>query len=348
MCDGSDGRSRLALLVPRYASWGDDGSTFVPGETFLLPGAAAAAGAQLIHSPLLFQGGNTLCVTDPKTGQRILLVGDAEVWRNTALGLTREQVIQAFAAEFGVDRCEVLEGVSFHLDYDISVRAVGDQLVALVNDPLAAAALVLEAGTQALVRAAIVDPATAQQAIEALRKADHAGFLQRIAPIVYSTGPDGRFPLSLAERFSSSPVDSGVGNLQRFLLAMDILVANDAQAAQMSASPHAASYLASIRRSQRDAAALSERLRALGMHVVAVPGISNATRSITALNGIHLDGVFLMPAYGGLYRSVDEAARLAVQTALGPEVRVIPIECGESQRRCGAIHCSLSIFPALD
>jgi len=28
-------------------------------------------------------------------------------------------------------------------------------------------------------------------------------------------------------------------------------------------------------------------------------------------------------------------------------VRIVPIECGESQRRSGAVRCSLAVFPAL-
>src|SRR5690606_15211952 len=35
-------RDHVAILVPRYASRGEDGSTFAPGESFLADGLAAA------------------------------------------------------------------------------------------------------------------------------------------------------------------------------------------------------------------------------------------------------------------------------------------------------------------
>jgi hypothetical protein len=346
--------ARLALLVPRYASWGDDGSAFVAGENFLLIGVAAAAGAELIHSPLLFQGGNTLCVREPRRGaaERLLLIADADVYRNVSLGLTTEQTLEAFRVEFGVDRCEMLPAVSFHLDYDVSVRAMGgkddSRLIALVNDPVAAAKSVLEIGANALQQAGLVDETAAREAIAALHNGEHRGYLERIAPIVYSMGGEGgRFPLSLAERFSTSHVDSGVGNLHRFLLALDLLVSGDLAPHEMPASRHARSYLQSLQRREADRAALHQRLRDLGMQVVATPSTSEATRSITAINGIHLRDVYLMPAYGGLYAPLDALAVASVRKALGDSVRVIPIICGESQRRCGAIHCSLSVFPRL-
>ncbi len=345
-----DGGSRLAMLAPRYASSNDDGSVFLPDETFLLPGIAAAIGAQLVHSPLLFQGGNILCVTRPVHGagsERLLLVSDADVYRNTALGLTVEQTLEAFRVEFGCDRCEMLEAVSFHLDYDLSVRAVGDRVIALVNDPLPAVKVVLEQGMGALVKAGLSDEASAKMAIDALRRDEHRRFLDMVAPIVYGSSASGAFPLSLAERFATSPVDSGVGNLQRYLLALDMLVSQTLPADQLPPDGHARSYLLSMSREDRERDSLNQRLRDLGMEVVPVPSISNALRSIAALNGLQLRGMFIMPAYGGLYAAVDAAAQAAVSRALGDGVRIVPVECSESQRRCGAVRCSLSVFPKL-
>ena len=89
-------------LVPRYASRGEDGAVLVPGETFLVDGLAAA-GLRIVRSPLHFQGGDLITAQDPATGQRTLLIGEADVYRNTMLGLTREQVLEAFGIEFGVD-----------------------------------------------------------------------------------------------------------------------------------------------------------------------------------------------------------------------------------------------------
>ena len=342
-----DAATALAMLVPRYACWGDDGSTFLPGEMFLLPGAATAIGAELIHSPLLFQGGNILCVIDPKTSERLLLVADADIYRNTALGLTAAQAIEAFRVEFGCDRCEMIEAASFHLDYDLSVRAVNGRLVVLVNDPLAAAKIMLEAGTAVSARAGVIPEAAAREAVEALRGGDHRGYLDRIAPAVYALGPDGRFPLSLAERFATSPADSGVGNLQRFLLALDLLISRDLKPQEMPGSRHARSSLLAMQREEAQRQAMHQRLRELGMDVVSVPNLVATARGMACLNGLQLKGMYVMPAYGGLYRAVDDAAKATIAAALGPEVRILPIECGESQRRSGAVRCSLAVFPKL-
>ncbi|HVP73558.1 MAG TPA: hypothetical protein VMS30_07460 [Phycisphaerales bacterium] len=337
----------LAMLVPRYACWGDDGSTFLPGEMFLLPGAAAAIGAELIHSPLLFQGGNILCVIDPKTGERLLLVADADIYRNTALGLTAAQATEAFRVEFGCDRCEMIEAASFHLDYDVSVRAVNGRLVALMNDPLTAAIIMLEAATAVLVRAGVVPEAAARDAVEALRGGDHRGYLDRIAPAVYARGPDGRFPLSLAERFATSPVDSGVGNLQRFLLALDLLISRDLKPQELPGSRHARSSLMAMQREEAQRQALHQRLRDLGMDIVSVPNLVATSRGMACLNGLQLKGMYVMPAYGGLYAATDVAAKMAIAAAFGPDVHILQIECGESQRRSGAVRCSLAVFPKL-
>jgi hypothetical protein len=52
-----------------------------------------------------------------------------------------------------------------------------------------------------------------------------------------------------------------------------------------------------------------------------------------------------MPAYGGIYAPLDQAAKAAFEAAFGGRVRVVPVLCGESQRRSGAIHCSVSALP---
>lgn len=340
---------RLAMLVPRYASWGDDGSTFLPGESFLLPGAAEALGAQLVHSPLLFQGGNILCVEDSRTQPptRMLLVADADIYRNTALGLSFDQSLEAFRSEFGCDRCEMIEAVSFHLDYDLSPRATDRGVIAMVNDPLAAAKIVLESGTAALVRAGMADANVARDAIDALRRDDEQGYLGRIAPGVYNQARDGRFPLSMAEKFATSPMDSGIGNLQRFLLALDFLASRNLKEDRLPASRHARSYVQSMARREAERERMHQKLRELGLTTAAIPSMTDATRSMAALNGLQLQGVYIMPAYGGLFAALDAAAKAAVQDALGDDLRIVQITCGESQRRSGAVRCSLSVFPSL-
>ncbi len=78
-----------------------------------------------------------------------------------------------------------------------------------------------------------------------------------------------------------------------------------------------------------------------------VPSLSEAGRSLTYVNGIHDRTRYLMPAYGGLYRSVDEAAAAVFERVLGPDVHVIPVLSGESQRRSGAVHCAVSVYEVL-
>ncbi|MCI0364912.1 MAG: hypothetical protein L0219_13625, partial [Phycisphaerales bacterium] len=155
-----DGAPQSLTLLPRYASRGEDGSIFVPGDTFASTGLTTA-GFNTIHSPLLFQGGNLIAVRDPSTGARILLIGEAEIYRNTALGLTAEQAREAFHAEFGVDRCEVLPSISFHIDYDVTIREHQGRLLAFVNDPVAAAIIIAGCGLHVLESHQATDPPTA-------------------------------------------------------------------------------------------------------------------------------------------------------------------------------------------
>ncbi len=73
-----------------------------------------------------------------------------------------------------------------------------------------------------------------------------------------------------------------------------------------------------------------------------------ATGGLVAINGIQDRSRYLMPAYGGFYRSLDEAAAEVFRQTLGPGVDVVPILCGESQRRVGAVHCSAAAYPRVE
>jgi hypothetical protein len=55
-----------------------------------------------------------------------------------------------------------------------------------------------------------------------------------------------------------------------------------------------------------------------------------------------------MPAYGGFYTKLDQAAQYTIQSALGESVQVIPILCAEMQRHYGGIHCMVSVLPGFD
>ena len=333
----------IATLVPRYASRREDGSVFIPGETFLMD-ALAATGHTVIQSPLLFQGGNLLAVRDPAAGQRILLIGEAEVYRNTALGLTRRQVLEAFGVEFAVDRCIVLPAVSFHIDFDVCVRACGGRLVAFVNDSPTAARIILALGIRAMDRHGVVDHAAAEALQEDVKAGQAVPFLADIGPVLGGRlDKQGHFPMSFARAFVVDAVDSPVGNLQRFLLAMDTFV----HGAIRPNERHARAYLRSFSRRAADRQELSRLLSEQGWKVVSVPSLADGNRSINYLNGIHDRRRYLMPAYGGLYAPLDEAAAEVFRRELGHDVAVIPLLCGESQRRVGAVHCSAAAYPRL-
>lgn len=341
--DEGKGRSVIATLVPRYASRGEDGSMFVPGESFLMDGVAAA-GMTVIQSPLLFQGGNLLAVREPDTGERVLLIGEAEVYRNTALGLSFEQVLLAFRVEFAVDRCIVLPAVSFHIDFDVSLRVCDGRLTAFVNDSATAARIVLQAGIDALEKHGVLDEQSADAARNHVSADRPAEFLGIVGPAVgRRTNARRQFPESFANLFAIGPMDSPVGNLRCFLLAMDTFV----HEAITPNDRHARSYIRSFARRERERRQLAALFSAQGWRVVAVPSLADGNRSINFLNGLHTRGRYLMPAYGGLYQRLDAAAAGVFRREFGDEVEVIPVLSGESQRRAGALHCSASVYPQL-
>ena len=343
--EGADRQPTVATIVPRYASRGDDGSTFVPGESFLVDGLTAA-GQTIIHSPLLFQGGNIMVTRDPKSTQRVLLIGEAELHRNTALGLTGRQALEALRVEFGVDRCEVLPSVSFHIDFDLSIRAHDGRMIAFVDDVQAGANIVLRCGLNALETHHVIDAAVAKAARGSLDAGDARQCIETIGPIVFARSDgDGHFPLSLAEYFSAGPMDSGVGNFQRFLLAMDTMLSLTMRQDRLPDDPHARSYLAALARCEAERRKLHKKLSDMGFDMVAVPGLPNAKRGIVYVNGIQDRSRYIMPVYSGLYTPLDEAAAAVFRQALGTNVEIVPIHCSESQRRAGAVHCSCSAYP---
>jgi hypothetical protein len=335
-------------LLPRYASRGEDGSLFVPGESFIHE-KLAAVGLSSRRSPLLFQGGNLIAFHAPTRetgharGDLILLLGEAELARNTALGVSREAVLAIFRAEFGVTRVEVLPAISYHIDLEVSVRQHADgRVLAFVNDQPAAVRLVLRAGLDALARAGHLAPARFAFLQERLDRGPMNEFLGGAWSDLarFSTRP-GHVLESLAPSFADGASDSGVGNLHRYMLALDLL------AAELPPPPHldshAAAMLASVSRRERERRGLRQRLQSLGLKTVPVPSLSDADRSLNTLNGIHTPDAFLMPTYGGLFRSMDRVAEEIFERELGPEVRILRIPSGESQRREGAVRCAVGV-----
>ncbi len=341
----------VVWLAPRFASRGEDGTTFVAGENLALEGLAAT-GRAVRASPLVFQGGNLMAVRDPRDGKRSLLVGEAEIARNRALGLTRNEVLEAFRTEFGVDSCIVLPAVSFHIDLEVSVRATEEGIVACVLDTATAARAILHAGIRAFARAGLLDATSASEAdadIEADRLSE---FFARIGPAL-RTGQhaSGRFALDFAQHFALGPTDSGVGNLERWLLALDLWTAariGNATAEEVGVDTDTHAYLTSLRRREVDRVRVATALSELGWKLVAVPGLSDESRGLNPLNGLHLRGLYLMPAYGGLYAPLDELARARFAEAFGAGVRVEFVATGETQRRAGGLHCAAAVEPALN
>lgn len=348
-------------LVPRYASRGEDGSVLVAGESFIHDGLMAA-GVPCRRSPLLFQGGNMIAFhapSRPRPGAGVaprastvdaggregltLLLGEGEVARNTAMGLTREGVVAAFQAEFGVARVVVLPAVSYHIDLELSVRCLGEgEVIALVNDQPAAARQVVALGLEALGRGGVITEARRAFLRERLNRGPMNEFLVGTWSDLarFSTRP-GHVHESLAPVFSVGAADSGVGNIHRYLLALDLLASEVPMTTRID--PHAAAVLGSYARRELERRQLRQQLKTLGLKVAGIPSLSDGGRGINYLNGIHTDDAFMMPKYGGLFSALDHDAARAVGEAMGANVRIVGISSGESQRREGAVRCAVGV-----
>jgi len=335
-----------ATIVPRFASRGEEGSIFAPGESHLW-GGLKASGHRIVQSPLLFQGGNLMLVADPQMGWRYLLMGEAEVSRNFALGLTAEQVIAAFKAEFDADVVVVLPAVSYHIDYEFSIRARKDGLTAFVNDTGSAVRAILRIGTKGLYAAKVLSGEQFTQCIAHLDSDRLSEFLTTARPrLEAAMVRRGQYPEALCDYFSAGQVDSGVGNFQSFLLAMDLAEAESRPADSPTGDAQFDEYLAAIRR--RDAArrALLKKLEDLRFKIVPIPSLAEENRGLNHLNGIQTLETFLMPGSGGFFEEYDQIAAARLAKELGSDAKVVTILCGESQRRFGAIHCAVSAYSA--
>ena len=339
-----DATERLATLVPRYASRSEATSVFTPGES----DAAAAGGGtdhRVLQSSLIFQAGNLLVVRAPRGSGRMLLIGEAEIYRNVALGLSANQALAAFRAEFGVDECVVLQAVGFHIDLELSVRRVGARSIAFVNGVGAGTTLVLQCGLQPLTAAGVITDAEAATVAAALVGGRGMNALNVLVPALQGAaiGP-GQWPLALAERFSTGPSDSGVANFQRFLFALDYQMNLALDPANVAGDAFTQAYVRAFHRRAADRAALHATLREIGFEVLEVPGFSEGRVGLCAVNAIQDQTRCFYSAVGGVYSAVDEAARAAIVSATGNSVEVIAIRSGESQSRVGGVHCSAGAY----
>jgi hypothetical protein len=336
-----------ATLAPRYASQGEDVSQFMPGDSYLMDGLRAA-GHAVIQSPLLFQGGNLLAVRDPVAKRRVLLISEAEIYRNTPLGLTREQVLEAFRAEFGVEACVVLPVVSHHLDFDFTVRTHGGQVLAFVNDPQTAVRLILERAVAALEANRSLTPDDAKAARAHLREGKNLVFAQTLTTALQRhLNRDRQYPSALTRAMAVGRSDSAAANFQCFLAALDLHWAAALTEATMPSDSLTRNYFTALRELEEARQTQIRALQKLGWKVVPVPSLPDMHRTINYVNGLHDRRRYLMPAFGGFYAFLDEAARNAFAQALGPEVALIPIFTAVSQRNHGAVHCAASAYPRL-
>jgi hypothetical protein len=343
----SAGGKKLATLAPRYASIDEGQSVCEAGESFLMDGLKAA-GHSVVHSSLLFQGGNLMAARDPKSGERVLLLGESASYRNVTLGLTPAQTLEAFKTELGVDRCVVLPIVSYHIDFDVCLRARDGEMIAFVNDTMSAARIVASIGLEALERHGALDSNAAQTVrsdfsagrdLEAVRRLN--GALQRQI--------QGRrdFPASISKHFVADKVDSAAGNLQCFLLALDLIESARAGDDLGAMDPERREYLLALRRLDGARQKQIEELKKLGWSIIPVPSMPDLYRGINYLNGIqHRDG-YVMPVFGGFYTRLDQAALAVFRQALGPELRITLAQSAESQRKHGGVHCAAAAYPRL-
>lgn len=340
-------KGKALLLVPRYASRGEHDTTLVPGDTFIVD-AMEACGVPVAQSPLLFQGGNISAFWNRETGVTTLLVGEGEVCRNMRLGLTREQATEALRVEFGAEKAVVLPAASFHVDFEFSLRLHEGKLLAFVNDTGAAIRLIVKTGAEALLNARLLTPQEQTRLKWCLTRLLPIDIVPGIGPILNrlaSGAGAGAFPVELTKHFSTAPWDSGVGNFQTFLLALDLLAA-ELLPAHRPPDRHLRAYIESFPRRDADRRRLWRMLEGAGLTLVRVPSMADGERSLNYVNGLHEPDRYLMPAHGGLYKALDEAAAGAFRQALGggAGVEVVPVLCAETQRRSGGLHCAVSLI----
>lgn len=333
----------FVTVVPRYAGRGEDGAVFVPGDT-RLSASLAVAGRRIASSPLLFEGGNLLAFRNARQSDLILLVGEAEIHRNVALGLSPQQAAEALRVEFGADRIEILPAASFHIDYEVSLRASERRTIAFVNDTQAACREIVRIGIDALQRGGQLSASDAHQALERLQAGQTDRFYELVAPAIGKCAMrPGQFAESAIATFAASAVDSAVGNFQRFLFAIDFELAIAELPQEASADGHTQAYFRSLRRLEARQRALQARLESIGLTLVRLPSLSADRLSVNYVNAVQTYSHMLVPAYGGLFAPMDAAAEQIVRQTLGSDIRVAAILTGESQRRGGALHCSIGL-----
>ncbi|MDX2199180.1 MAG: agmatine deiminase family protein [Phycisphaerae bacterium] len=337
-----EGAPMWGTLAPRYPSRSEHASKFVGADLAGLR-RLAASGHPVARSPLLFQGGNVFVCRDIPGGQHeLLLIGEAEIYRNRALGLNDGETLQLLSLQFGSSYHLIFPAVGFHLDMELSIRSTEQGgAFALINDPIAGALLVIRAALPALRGAGLLEAVEVEAVAKALDANDRQTILGTLLPRVQAAQvAPGQWPLRLTMPFAVSPVDSPVGNFQRFLYAMDLLLAEALDLESLAGDPFTQAYYGALRRRAAARATFQPMLEQYKFQICPVPGWAEARVGMAYVNALQTRDAVYLSTYGGLYASVDEAAIAAVQKAVGPKTRVIGILTGESQCRFGGVHCS--------
>lgn len=347
----TDGTRAAMTLLPRFACINEQMSKCVLGDTFLFETLRTQVGG-LVPSPLLFQGGNVMCVTLPADGRRLLLVGEAEVQRNRALGLSEGDVLDAFRLEFGVDEVVVIPAESFHLDMEFTIRKVDDDLIVVMGDDLAAARIILAEALRCFVKAELLHESAAQPAIDELASGAQREALtlfgRTVAPTIQANGAVGK---TIVDALRATNMDEPEANARRVLYAMDLLAAYEARSNGQSLSAtfeFERMYRESLLRRLDEREALARTLAELGMTVKKIPNLGDEELGVNYLNALHLPDSTLVPVMGGFFAPLDDAALASLHGAFGTGVKLTPIVTTQLQSNYGGVHCMVSAYPAAD
>jgi hypothetical protein len=276
-----------------------------------------------------------------------LFIGEGEISRNTALGLTTDQVIQAFRLEMGVDEVVVWPEASFHLDYDVTFCRHAGRSLAFINEPFAAARMIVSNGLAALAGKGLLKPSDAAAARASLESSSYPALARQFEKLLQTQRtPDGKYHNRVAACFAREPVDSATANFQCFLTALDFLLASVPSADLSGFSAERVACLEAIRDIQKSLVAQRALLEKRGWQVVPVPSMPDLYRSVNYLNVVQDKKKVLMPAWGGFYSNLDAAAAASYRKALDDTVEILPLQSATAQAMHGSIHCMLKAYPA--
>jgi hypothetical protein len=343
---GSD-RPAWATLTPRYASRNEYPTELAPIESFLMDGLARS-GHGVVQSPLLFQGGNLFLVREPQRDETLLLLGEAAVYRNIQLGLSRDQTLEAFRVEFAVDRCVVLPMVSFHLDFDLTCRIVDGRLIAFVNDSDAASRLILSLGLEAFGRADLINENVVKSIKKELASGRSETAIKTLRGIAKRLANDESKQAELVNSlFAKAREDSARRNFQIFNTALDITESWSIDSFRDGTESPSTTHLKNLRQLVEAERSLKSELRKRGFSVVEVPSLPGVFASVNYLNGLQDKSAYLMPTIGGFYTGLDQAAGRVFQQSLGTGTRVTPILCSDLMQHNGSLRCAASVYRQL-